>query len=385
MEAKPLNKKIKKLGFGLMRLPHTDPDDPATIDYEKTRALVDKFMEAGFGYFDTALAYQGGEGERCFGKLVADRYPRDSFFLTTKLPTWAFSKEEDYEKAFAEELERLHLDYVDCYYLHALAEQNLAIPTKLHAFDFMARKKAEGKMKNIGFSFHGSPELLDRLLTEHPEVDMVQLQLNYVDWEAPNVQSRACYEVAVKHGKQVTVMEPLKGGTLVNIPEKAKALMREYDPDASIASWGIRFAASLENVMVVLSGMNAPEQMDDNLSYMKNFQPLNVEEQKILEKVREIIRSDIYIPCTSCRYCEPGCPKKISIPDYFALYNDYKRSGEVYLPIHWNIYHTLINSHGMAKDCIGCKQCEKRCPQHLPIIAYLKEFSDCLDGRTHHD
>ena len=377
--------RMKKLGFGLMRLPHIGPNDQADIDYEKTQALIDRFMEAGFGYFDTALAYQNGEGERCFGKLVADRYPRDSFFLTTKLPSWHFSGEEDLEKSFEEELERLHLDYIDCYYIHALAEHNMDLPEKKNYFDFFARKKAEGKVKNIGFSFHGTPLLLEKLLTEHPEIDMVQLQLNYMDWEAPNVQSRACHEICVKHGVKITVMEPLKGGTLVNIPEKAKELMYACRPDLSIASWGIRYAASLPNVAVVLSGMNAMDQMDDNISYMKDFEPLNAEEMKVLEEVREIIRSDIYIPCTACRYCEPGCPMNISIPDYFSLYNDYKRSGEVYLPIHWNIYHSLIAAHGMAKDCIGCGQCEERCPQHLPIISYLKEFSDCLDGRTHHD
>lgn len=376
---------MKKLGFGLMRLPRLDPNDGRSIDYEQTQVLIDRFMQAGFGYFDTAMAYQGGEGERCFGKLVADRYPRDSFFLTTKLPTWHFEGENDLERAFEEELERLHLDYVDNYYIHALADHNMELPTKLRYFDFFSRKKAEGKMKNIGFSFHGTPELLEQLLTEHPEVDMVQLQLNYVDWDAPNVRSRECYEICLKHGKKITVMEPLKGGTLVNIPEEAKRLMLEYDPEASIASWGIRFAASLENVVVVLSGMNQMAQMDDNISYMRDFKPLNADEFKILEQVREIIRSNIYVPCTACRYCEPGCPKHICIPDYFGLFNDYKRSGETYLPIHWNIYHALTHKHSMARDCVRCGQCEKRCPQHLPVMRYLAEFSSALDGRTGHD
>ena len=259
------------------------------------------------------------------------------------------------------------------------------VPMRYDQFAFLRKLKEQGKSKNIGFSFHGTPELLDKLLTEHPEVDMVQLQLNYLDWDAPNVRSRECHEVAVKHGVKITIMEPLKGGSLVNIPEKAKALMREYDPDASIASWGIRFAASLENVMVVLSGMNEMDQVVENTSYMKDFKPMNADEVRILQEVAQIIKDDIYVPCTSCHYCVPGCPKKICIPDYFRLFNDYKRAGEVYLPIHWNIYHSLISKNGMAADCIGCRQCERQCPQHLPIVQYLKEFSTALDFRTGHD
>ena len=376
---------IKKLGFGLMRLPRLDPDSGNSIDYEKTKVLVDKFMENGFCYFDTALAYQGGEGERAFGELVAKRYPRDSFFITTKFPTWSFPGANDPMARFEEELERLQVDYVDCYYMHAVHNQSIDFVRRRKDWEFVKSLKEQGKAKNIGFSFHGTPELLEEMLQEMPEVDMVQLQLNYMDWEAPNVQSRACYEVAVKYGKKITVMEPLKGGTLVDIPEKALELMHAYDPNASAASWGIRFAASLPNVLVVLSGMNEPAQMDDNMSYMKDFKPLTEEEKEILKKVREIINADIYIPCTSCRYCEPGCPKKIAIPDYFRLYNDYKRGGEVYLPIHWNIYHQLIATHGKAVDCIGCKQCERKCPQHLPIIQYLKEFAENIDSRTSHD
>lgn len=368
-----------------MRLPLLDPNDGTSIDYEKSQVLVDRFMEEGFSYFDTAMVYQGGEGERFFGKAVADRYPRDSFFITTKLPSWKYAKNMDFERDFEMELERLHVDYVDNYYIHALQDHNMDVPLKHDQFGFLARKKEEGKMKSIGFSFHGTPELLDQLLTQHPEVDMVQLQLNYLDWDAPNVRSRECHEVAVKHGVKITIMEPLKGGTLVNIPDKAKALMKEYNPDASIASWGIRFAASLENVMVVLSGMNDPAQVEDNISYMKDFRPLNEDEKMILREVAKIIKEDIYIPCTSCHYCVPGCPKHICIPDYFSLFNDYKRAGEVYLPIHWNIYHSLISKNGMAADCVGCRQCERQCPQHLPIVQYLKEFSSALDFRTGHD
>ena len=312
---------MKKLGFGLMRLPQTNPEDWSSVDMEKTRAMIDRYMEAGFTYFDTAYVYHGGNSEKAFGELVAKRYPRDSFTITTKMPVFMTKSAEDYERIFNEQLERCQVDYFDYYFLHAMGRSVYGTIQEQKGFEFMVQKKAEGKIRHIGFSWHDDADMLDRILTDHPETELVQLQLNYIDWENESVQSRKCYEVCVKHGVQVTVMEPLKGGALVRLPEAAANILKEADPDAGNASWGIRFAASLDQVMVVLSGMSDLEQVEDNISYMKDFQPLTEGERETIAKTVQIIGDSIAIPCTACRYCTSGCPKKIAIPEYFSLYN----------------------------------------------------------------
>ena len=340
---------MKKLGFGLMRLPQTDPEDWSSVDLEKTRAMIDEYMEAGFTYFDTAYVYHGGNSEKAFGELVAKRYPRDSFTITTKMPVFMTKSAEDYERIFAEQLERCQVDYFDYYFLHAMGRSVYGTVQEQKGFAFMVQKKAEGKMRHIGFSYHDDAEMLDRILTDHPETELVQLQLNYIDWENESVQSRKCYEVCVKHGVQVTVMEPLKGGALVRLPEAAANILKEENPEAGFASWGIRFAASLDQVMVVLSGMSSLEQVEDNINYMKEFQPLTEKEKDTIAKTVQIINDSIAIPCTACRYCTSGCPKKIAIPEYFSLYNNQKQFG--LLAGLATTYGNLTAAHGKPEDC----------------------------------
>lgn len=367
---------MKKLGFGLMRLPQLDPDDWTKVDWETTKQMVDRYMEAGFTYFDTAYVYHGDQSEKVFGELVAERYPRDSFTITTKMPVFMIKSAEEYHKIFAEQLERCHVEYFDYYFLHAIGKNTYGDIQAMKGFEFMQKKKAEGKIRHIGFSYHDDAATLDEILTDHPETELVQLQLNYIDWEDESVQSRKCYEVCVKHGVKVSVMEPLKGGSLVRLPEAAEKILKEANPSASLASWGIRYAASLENVVIVLSGMSNLEQLEDNISYMKNFQPLTEEERTTIQQTVEIIHDSIAIPCTACRYCIEGCPKHIAIPEYFALYNNQKQFG--LLAGLATTYANLTEKHGKPEDCIGCKKCEAHCPQHLPITENLKLVAEAF-------
>ncbi|MBO5034079.1 MAG: aldo/keto reductase, partial [Oscillospiraceae bacterium] len=309
---------------------------------------------------------------------VAKRYPRESYTLTDKLSLFMVEKEEDLEPFFAGQLERCGVEYFDYYWLHAMSAERTKRAEGMNAFQFVKEKKAQGKIRHIGLSFHDSAEALDKILTDHPEMEYVQLQLNYLDWEDPEVQSRKCYEVCCKHHKPVMVMEPVKGGVLASLVPEAEALLKQADPKASCASWAIRFAASLDNVCMVLSGMSTPEQMEDNLSYMEDFKPLTGEEIKLLEKVVEVIHSKATIACTACRYCVDGCPMGIAIPDYFALMNDLSKFGETRLDRNKQRYAQLTGEggKGLASACIGCGQCEGQCPQHLPIIQYLKDVAE---------
>ncbi len=365
---------MKKLGFGLMRLPQTDPDDWSAVDTALTRQMIDRFLAEGFTYFDTAYVYHHGMSEKAFGELVAKRYPRTAYTITTKMPVFITKTMEDYERIFDEQLERCGVEYFDNYFLHSLGKSYYPDVQRLGGFEFMARKKAEGKIRHIGFSFHDDAETLEQILTDHPETELVQLQINYIDWENESIQSRKCYEVCVKHGVPVAVMEPLKGGALANPPQAAAELLSEHNPHLSMASWGIRYAASLENVIVVLSGMSTPDQLEDNVSYMKEFQPLSEAEQQAVAKTVQIINDSIAIPCTGCRYCIENCPQKIAIPEFFALYNDYEQYGLQGGTM--TTYGNLILTHGKASDCINCKQCEEHCPQHLHITDNLKRVAE---------
>lgn len=368
----------KKLAFGMMRLPLTDPADATAIDYAVVNRMVDNFMSKGFTHFDTAAPYHKMTSEVAFRECVAKRYPRESYTLTDKLSLFMVEKEEDLEPFFAGQLERCGVEYFDYYWLHAMSAERTRRAEEMHAFEFVKEKKAQGKIRHIGLSFHDSAEALDKILTDHPEMEYVQLQLNYLDWEDPEVQSRKCYEVCCKHGKPVMVMEPVKGGVLASLVPEAEALLKQAGPKASCASWAIRFAASLDNVCMVLSGMSTPEQMEDNLSYMEDFKPLTGEEIKLLEKVVEVIHSKATIACTACRYCVDGCPMGIAIPDYFALMNDLSKFGETRLGRDKQRYAQLTGEggKGLASACIGCGQCEGQCPQHLPIIQYLKDVAE---------
>lgn len=362
-------------GFGCMRLPVQQADQPESFDFEKIQQLFDAFLEKGFTYFDTAYTYHGYHGEEGVRKALVERHPRDSFQLATKLPLRDFKDEEDLERIFQEQLEHCGVEYFDYYLLHNMGTNVYEKCRKYDAFGFVAKKKEEGRIKNIGMSFHDMPELLEEILSQYGDMlDFIQLQINYMDWEQPNVQSRRCLEIACKYGKPVTVMEPCKGGTLVNLPKEAEELLRRARSDASNASWAMRFAASQEGVTRVLSGMNTLEQVEDNAGTFLNFEPVTSEEQKIIDQVKEIIEKNTPIPCTGCAYCTHGCPKDIAIPQYFALYNNISRttgsfsSQNVY-------YHNLSLRHGKAGECIGCGQCEKACPQHLPIRQYLKDVA----------
>lgn len=373
MEFKPQ----KKLGFGLMRLPRNDPSNAADVDTEQVKKMTDLFMEKGFTYFDTAWMYNGFTSERVAKEALSDRYARESFTLATKLHAGYFNSYEDRDRIFNEQLEKTGAGYFDYYLLHGIEEAMLPKYEKFDVFDWLLEKKAQGLVKHAGFSFHDSAKLLDEILTKYPQMEFVQLQINYLDWESRWIQSRACYETAVKHSKPVVVMEPCKGGTLAKIPAEAEKLFKDYDETKSAASWAIRFAASLPGVMCVLSGMSTLEQMEDNLSYMEDFTPLTEEEKQLCFRAAEIINAKTAIACTACRYCTHGCPMHIPIPDYFSLYNEDMREhlDQKGWTINFTNYEILSAKNGKASACIGCGQCEAVCPQHLPIIRDLKEVA----------
>lgn len=370
---------MKKLGFGLMRLPLLDADNPKKIDRETVYQMADLFLEQGFSYFDTAYPYHEGISEIAFREAVVKRHPRNAYTITDKLPLYLLRKEDEMEQIFRQQLERLGLDFIDYYWLHNVGTASYATAKRLGAFEFVRRKKEQGMVGHIGFSFHDRADLLDRVLTEHPEMEFVQLQLNYLDWEDANVQARLCYETAVRHGKRVMVMEPVKGGTLASLPPKAMERLEKYRPGLSPAGWALLFAASRKAVVTVLSGMSDRRQMEENLSVMENQPPLTADEEQALLQVAELLRAKIAVPCTACRYCVAGCPKHIAIPDYFSLYNNLCRFGSEQWGNVNAYYGNLTQNHGKASDCVGCGACEAHCPQHLPIREHLRRVAEALE------
>ncbi len=365
---------LKNLGFGLMRLPMTE----GQIDLPQVCEMVDCFMEAGFSYFDTAYVYHGGLSEGIIRQAVTERYPRGSFQLADKMPVWEVKAPGDLPRIFDEQLKRLGTDYIDYYLLHSLGKEGLPGTEALGMWQFMQEKKRAGQVKNIGFSFHDKAAALDEILTAHPEVDFVQLQINYIDWESEQVESRKCYEVAEKHGVPVIVMEPVKGGTLASMRPEIEALFKAEAPDASPASWAVRFTASLPSVFMVLSGMGSIAQMKDNTGYMKDFKPLNDREQAIIRQVRERLNSTPTIPCTSCKYCVPGCPVQIPIPAIMETLNHYRVYGN--RAECQARYRAAVNKTAGAGGCIACGACEQICPQHIEIIRTLEEARDLFEG-----
>lgn len=370
-------KEMPKLGFGLMRLPKLNGDEKK-IDVEQVKQMVDLFLSAGMRYFDTAYVYDEGRSEEAIKAALVDRYPRGSFKLATKLCAWLQCKDEATAKQqFYTSLKRTGAGYFDFYLLHALQTSNYKKYDEYHIWDFAKELKAQGLVKHWGFSFHATPELLDEILTQHPDVDFVQLQLNYADWENPSVTSRANYEVARKHGKSIVVMEPVKGGILANPPASVKQIFRQAAPDASEASWAVRFAASLDGVITVLSGMSDTAQMRDNISYMKDFKPLTEAEQQVIAKAQAELAKIESIPCTACHYCTGGCPKHIPIPEIFAARNLLYIYDDLDSAKH--SYGFATAGGAKASDCIACGQCERACPQQLDVIARLRECAKTLE------
>ena len=371
---------MKKLGFGLMRLPLINGEFDR-IDKEMLCSMVDLYLDRGFQYFDTAWVYHNGQSEAAVKECLVNRYPRSSFILADKMPLVLINKERELEEYFQTQRERCGVDYFDYYLVHDMAGDRRETAEKTQVFEFLAEKKAAGLVKHIGFSFHDTADVLEQILSEHTEVDFVQLQLNYLDWENEIIQSQKCYETAKRYGKPVIVMEPVMGGTLAKVPPEAEKLLKENAPDMSVASWAIRFAASHDNVMLVLSGMSNMEQLQDNLSYMENFKPFINEEFSFVQKAAEIINESVTIPCTGCSYCINNCPVNIAIPKYFSLYNSDMQELETKA---WTaqtmLYGHFAEQFGKASACVGCGQCEKMCPQHIPIRKWLKQVAERFEG-----
>ena len=358
-----------KLGFGLMRLPK---NGDGSIDIPQVCEMADHFLAAGGTYFDTAYVYDDGRSA-----AVADRYPRDAYTICTKLNAWIQCHDEASAKQqFWTSLERTGAGYFDYYLLHALQRANYTKYDEYHIWDFIAEQKAKGLVKHWGFSFHADPELLEQLLDAHPEVDFVQLQINYADWENPGVASRRNWEIGKAHGKPVVIMEPVKGGILADPIPEVKAILDRADSSASYASWALRYAAGLDNIMMVLSGMSSLAQMDDNLSFMKDFRPLSEEETNVIQEAQQALNADRSIPCTGCRYCTEGCPMEIPIPDIFTVAN--RRKGSPHFRT-VREYTIVTTGKGKAGECIQCGQCENACPQQLPIISLLEKCKELME------
>lgn len=360
-----------KLGFGCMRLPMKG----ARVDKKQFSNMIDTYMEAGFNYFDTAHGYLAGMSETAIKACLSKRYDREKFILTNKLSEGYFKKEEDIVPFFNKQLKACGVDYFDFYLMHALSSKCYQKYQDTNAFDVCMKLKEQGKIRHLGISFHDVPEVLDGILSDHPEIEVVQLQFNYADYDNPGIESYGCYQVCEKHKKPVIVMEPVKGGSLVNLPDEAKKIFDSLH-GGSYASYAIRYAASFSNVIMVLSGMGSMEMMNDNIGSMKNFTPLSREEFEAVDKVRAVLEKQNLIQCTGCRYCVEGCPKNIVIPELFAMYNQKKQFGG------WNssvYYQNITADSGKAKDCIKCGKCEHICPQNLPIRDLLKKVSRRFD------
>lgn len=365
---------MPKLGFGMMRLPLIEND----IDVEQVCNMVDACIENGFNYFDSAYVYHGGMSEHLMKEALVKRHSREAFKLATKLPAWELKSEVDIQRIFDKQLERTGAGYFDFYLLHSVEEGHLPKYDGFNCWEWAIKMKEKGLIKHFGFSYHDSPELLDKLLSDHPEVEFVQLQINYVDWTNQLVQSGKCYEVACKHNKPIIVMEPVKGGLLANLDSEIDAILKENRPDRSDASWALRFVASLDGVMTVLSGMSNMEHINDNIKTMKNFEPLTEEERGCIEIVTQKLLSTPTVQCTGCRYCVDGCPEKIMIPDIIRALNTNRTYGETdKRPFFF--YNALTANGYRASNCIQCGQCESVCPQHLHIIDAMGEAGKVFD------
>lgn len=364
--------KIGKLGFGFMRLPRNE----SGFDYPEINRMVDKFLEHGYSYFDTAYVYQGSE--EALRESLVRRHPREKFQIATKLHVLGIEKPEGMQECFDTSLERLGVDYVDFYLLHGLSAKSLDKLDEFDAWGFVRGLKEKGLVRHIGFSFHDTADVLDDILTKHPEMEFVQLQINYLDWEDDEVQSRLVWETAKKHGVPVTIMEPVKGGMLASDNSPIRDMLKAVSPEASLASWAMRFAASLDGVVTVLSGMGSYEQLLDNLATIDNLTPLSDVEMQTVRGAADLLNSIPRIPCTDCKYCVENCPQKIKIPLMMSMYSDYM----VYQTTS-NIEHSyrIYTSDGTTADtCVACGSCEAHCPQKIGIIDTLGKLSSLFDN-----
>lgn len=362
-------KKLSRLGFGMMRLPEKDN----CIDIEKTKQMIDTYMSAQMNYFDTAYMYHSGKSETVIKEVLVKRYPRDSYFLVDKFPIWM---NKDKDEVFIDQLERCGVEYFDLYLLHGIEDGNIDAYEKTNCFEWGIQLKKEGKIKHFGISYHGSPEVLDEILTKHPEIEIVQIQLNYIDMDNPIIQSRGQHEVLLKHNLPILIMEPVKGGTLANVSKDIESLMKHYNSEASIASWALRYAGSLENVVTILSGMSTMDQLIDNIHTFKDFNKMNNEEFKVIDQVVEMMKKEKLVACTSCKYCVDGCPSNINIPEIFKALNAKKLSKNDWLS---EDYYNAVTLNSKASTCIKCGLCESVCPQHLSIVAYLEDAVEVFE------
>ena len=365
-----LFEKVKKnFGFGFMRLPMIEK----AVDYEQVNQMVDAFMEAGFNYFDTARVYLDGDSEIAIRECVAKRYPRESFVLANKLSPWIYNSEEEIRPLFESQLESCGVDYFDVYIFHCMNRDLYQKNLRCNAFEVVKQLKEEGKVKHIAMSFHDTADVLDKILTEQPFIEFVQIQFNYLDYDDAGIQSKACYDVCRKHGKKVIVMEPVKGGTLVNLPKEAKGFLAQKSNNSE-AEFAIRFAASFPNVEMVLSGMGNMDMITENIAFMKDFVPFSEAEMKLSEDLRNLIRTVRQIPCTGCRYCVENCPQKIMIPDVFSVYNKHLAAESV-----WEETKQILQEkYANVKDCIGCGVCEGHCPQNINIKETMKLLGESI-------
>ena len=371
-----LPENTKKLGFGLMRLPVLDGKDDR-IDLDQVARMADHFLEQGYTYFDTAYPYHNGFSERAVKSVLVDRHPRNSFLLADKMPIFRISEEKDAPILFEEQLERTGAGYFDFYLLHAMGADRMKTVRDCKVWQYLLQQKARGRIRRLGFSFHDSPEVLDSMLTELPEAEFVQLQINYADWEDGEVQSRRCYEVAQKYGKPVIVMEPVRGGSLASEKAVCAPLLKEVDPEASLASWALRFVASLPGVAMILSGMSNLEQVQQNTSLFDDMEPLSEKEEATLVEAAEMLRLARTIPCTGCRYCVEGCPAKIDIPDILDLLNEYARFGS--LQSAKRSYGFRTRGKGLASACVECGQCLDVCPQHIESAVHMAKAAELFE------
>ena len=368
--------RVPHFGFGLMRLPLTVPKDPTSIDIEQLEKMVDAYMKKGFTYFDTAYPYHKGLSEVATRKALVERYDRESFLLADKLPAWSINQEEDLDRIFNEQLERTGAGYFDFYLMHAVDDSNFANYEKYDCFNFGLKKKEEGKIRHLGFSVHGTPEMLVKILDKYPFVEFVQIQLNYLDWDSDKVYSGKLYEILSSRNIPIVVMEPIKGGSLAQLKPELEGKFKALRPDASIASWALRYVGSLPGVMTLLSGMSLLEQMEDNVKTFTNFEALSKEELKTVKEVVEVMKQTPQIGCTACSYCTDGCPMNIGIPNTFRIINTINMYGKSERTD--KMIENMLKKKAGPADCIQCGQCEGVCPQHLPIIELLKDASKII-------